>query len=59
LVLHFRWVDPAGGVRLGDPALPSRAGMAFPYRVAKARGVSAPAPVFARDLEARLDQTCR
>jgi hypothetical protein len=42
-----------------DPALPSRNGIAFPYRVAQARGVSAPPPVVARDLEARLQQTCR
>jgi peptidoglycan-N-acetylglucosamine deacetylase len=58
-----RWIDLPTALAdpffAQDPALPSRAGVAFPYRVAKARGVSAPAPVFARDLEARLDQTCR
>jgi peptidoglycan/xylan/chitin deacetylase (PgdA/CDA1 family) len=58
-----RWIDLPTALAdpffAQDPALPSRAGMAFPYRVALARGVSAPPPVFARDLEARLDQTCR
>jgi peptidoglycan/xylan/chitin deacetylase (PgdA/CDA1 family) len=42
-----------------DPALPARAGAAFPYRLAKARGMAAPPPVYARDLEARLDAICR
>jgi peptidoglycan-N-acetylglucosamine deacetylase len=58
-----RWIDLPTALAdpffAQDPALPSRSGIAFPYRVALARGVSAPAPVFARDLEARLDETCR
>lgn len=42
-----------------DPAIVTRAGAALPYRLAKARGVSMSPPVYARDLEARLDATCR
>ncbi len=42
-----------------DPAFPTAAGAAFPYRIAKARGISVPLAVYARDLEARLDATCR
>jgi peptidoglycan-N-acetylglucosamine deacetylase len=41
------------------PGPPMRAGAAFPYRVAKARGLKAPPPVFARGLEERLDALCR
>ena len=42
-----------------DPGPPMRAGAAFPYRAAKARGVKAPPPVYARGLEERLDALCR
>ena len=58
-----RWIDLPTALAdpffSQDPALPAQAGTAFPYRVAKARGLPAPAPVYARDLEARLDATCR
>ena len=58
-----RWV----GLRaaLSDPFYASdrriayRAGAAFPYVVAKVRGVKMPPPVFARGLEERLDTMCR
>ncbi len=42
-----------------DPGEPARYGAALPYRIAKARGVSAPPAVFARGLEERLDRVCR
>jgi peptidoglycan-N-acetylglucosamine deacetylase len=42
-----------------DPGRPYRYGAALPYLIAKAREVKAPPPVFARDLEERLDRTCR
>jgi peptidoglycan/xylan/chitin deacetylase (PgdA/CDA1 family) len=42
-----------------DPGAPARYGAAFPYRIAKARGVSVPPPIFARGLEERMDRTCR
>lgn len=42
-----------------DPALPARAGAALPYRIAKARGVPRPEPIFARGLEEKLDAMCR
>ncbi len=42
-----------------DPALPAEEGAAFPYRLAKARGIALPPPAYAPDLEARLDATCR
>ncbi|MFO0756645.1 MAG: polysaccharide deacetylase family protein [Byssovorax sp.] len=42
-----------------DPHLPMRAGAAFPYVVARSRGVTTPPPVYARDLEERLDRVCR
>jgi hypothetical protein len=58
-----RWIDLPTALAdpffAEDPALPSPSGMAFPYRVAQARGVVSAAPVFARDLEERLDKTCR
>lgn len=42
-----------------DPGPPMRAGAAFPYRAAKARGLKAPPPIFARGLEERLEAVCR
>lgn len=42
-----------------DPDQASKAGAAFPYRVAKARGVSVAPAVYARGLEERLERTCR
>lgn len=42
-----------------DPGPPMRAGAAFPYRAARARGLKAPPPIFARGLEERLDAVCR
>lgn len=42
-----------------DGGPPARAGAAFPYRAARARGVKAPPPIFARGLEERLDAVCR
>jgi hypothetical protein len=42
-----------------DPGLPAAYGAAFPYMVAKARGVSVAPPIFARGLEERLERTCR
>lgn len=42
-----------------DPALPVKWGWAFPYAVAKARGVTAPPPIFARDLEEKLGRVCK
>jgi peptidoglycan/xylan/chitin deacetylase (PgdA/CDA1 family) len=41
-----------------DPAVPFRFGAAFPYVVAKARGVKAPAPAYATDLEDQLERVC-
>jgi peptidoglycan/xylan/chitin deacetylase (PgdA/CDA1 family) len=41
-----------------DPGDVARYGAAFPYRLAKARGISVGAPVFARDLEDELSRTC-
>ena len=41
-----------------ETGAPARYGAAFPYRVAKARGVPMDAPVFARDLEDELERTC-
>lgn len=58
-----RWIDLRAALAdpfyAIDPHLPARAGAAFPYRVAKARGVPVPQPVFARDLEDRLAKMCR
>ena len=42
-----------------DPALPARYGAAFPYLVAKSRGVKMQAPTFGVDLEAQLERLCR
>ena len=42
-----------------DPGQPFPFGAAFPYLVARARGVAAPAPAYARDLEDELDRVCR
>ena len=58
-----RWIDLP--TALADPfysldtAEPVRYGAAAPYRLARERGVKAPPPVFARDLEQRLAATCR
>jgi hypothetical protein len=41
-----------------ETGAPARFGAAFPYRVAKARGVQMDAPVFARDLEDELERAC-
>ncbi len=58
-----RWIDLrtalADPFYAIDPAQPARYGAAFPYLLAKARGVSAPPAVFARGLEERLEQVCR
>ena len=58
-----RWIDLrtalADPLYAIDPALSARSGAAFPYVLAKARGVPAPPAVFARGLEERLDQICR
>jgi peptidoglycan/xylan/chitin deacetylase (PgdA/CDA1 family) len=58
-----RWIDLrtalADPFYTIDPGRPYPYGAAFPYLIAKAREVKAPPPVFARDLEERLDQTCR
>ncbi len=56
-----RWVElPAA---LADPfyaidTAPARFGAALPYRVAKARGVTAGPTIYATDLEERLAKTC-
>jgi peptidoglycan-N-acetylglucosamine deacetylase len=42
-----------------DPDLASAAGAAFPYRVARARGVPVEPPIYARGLEERLEALCR
>lgn len=42
-----------------DPGQPYPFGAAFPYLVAKARNIKTPPPVFAREMEERLDKTCR
>lgn len=42
-----------------DPGTPARHGAAHPYRIAKQRGVRAPKPVFAAELQAQLDAICR
>jgi peptidoglycan/xylan/chitin deacetylase (PgdA/CDA1 family) len=42
-----------------DPGRPYPFGAAFPYLVAKARGTKAPPPVFARDMEQRLEEMCK
>ncbi|MFO0591552.1 MAG: polysaccharide deacetylase family protein [Polyangiaceae bacterium] len=42
-----------------DRRIAYRAGAAFPYVIAKARGVKMPPPVFARGLEERLEAVCR
>jgi peptidoglycan/xylan/chitin deacetylase (PgdA/CDA1 family) len=58
-----RWVDLrtalADPFYAIDPHIAVRAGAAFPYVVAKARGVSAPPAIFARGLEERLERVCR
>jgi peptidoglycan/xylan/chitin deacetylase (PgdA/CDA1 family) len=58
-----RWVDLptalADPLFATDPALPWRAGAAFLYRLAKASRKPAPAPVYARGVEERLDAICR
>jgi len=41
-----------------DTGAPAGFGAAFPYRLAKARGIQMDAPVFGRDLEAELERTC-
>ena len=41
-----------------ETGAPAGYGAAFPYRVAKARGIQMEAPVFARDLEDDLERTC-
>ncbi|MFO0593984.1 MAG: polysaccharide deacetylase family protein [Myxococcaceae bacterium] len=41
-----------------DPGVVQKAGAAFPYRVAKAQGVTIDAPIYARGLEERLEATC-
>jgi peptidoglycan/xylan/chitin deacetylase (PgdA/CDA1 family) len=44
----------------GEPPAPYKYGAAFPYVVAKSRGVPLPTPpIFARDLEERLARICR
>lgn len=43
----------------GDPDIPFAGGAAFPYVVARARGVKVEPPIYARGLEQRLEQTCR
>ena len=53
--LHTALADEYYQLETGAPA---RFGAAFPYRVAKARGVQTDAPVFARDLEGELERTC-
>jgi peptidoglycan/xylan/chitin deacetylase (PgdA/CDA1 family) len=42
-----------------DPGVPFPFGAAFPYLVAKARGVHAAAPIYARGLEQDLARACR
>lgn len=42
-----------------DPDIAFSAGAAFPYVVAKARGVKVDPPIYSRGLEERLEQTCR
>ena len=58
-----RWIDLATALAdpfyAQDPALLVRYGAAFPYLVAKARGVTPPPPIFARGLEAQLEKVCR
>ena len=42
-----------------DPDIGFKAGAAFPYVVARARGVKVEPPIYARGLEERLEATCR
>jgi len=43
-----------------DPGPPVRYGASFPYLAAKGGGVELPGPpIFGRDLEERLERTCR
>lgn len=42
-----------------DPGVPFPFGAAFPYLVAKSRGVAAPPPIYNRGLEEELAQLCR
>ncbi len=57
-----RWIDLSTALADSfysiDPATPLPAGPAFPYLVAKARGITEPAPVYARQLEDELAHTC-
>jgi peptidoglycan-N-acetylglucosamine deacetylase len=57
-----KWIDLrtalADGIYGLDPGDVARYGAALPYRLAKARGIRAGAPVFARDLEDELARTC-
>lgn len=41
-----------------DPDVAFRAGAAFPYVVARARGVKVTVPIYARGLEERLEAVC-
>lgn len=58
-----RWVDLrtalADPFYAIDPKLPARYGAAFPYVLAKARGIQAPPAIFARDHEEKLEKVCR
>ena len=42
-----------------DPGKPYPYGAALPYVIAKGRELKAPPPIFARDLEAKLEATCK
>ena len=59
---HVKWIDLRLALADDFYALesgpPARYGAAFPYRVAKARGLKVEPPIFARDLEDELDRTC-
>lgn len=54
--LEHAMADPFYAV---DPDIAFAAGAAFPYVVAKARGVKVDPPIDSRGLEERLEQTCR
>jgi peptidoglycan/xylan/chitin deacetylase (PgdA/CDA1 family) len=58
-----RWIDLraalADPIYAIDPGQPFPFGAAFPYLIAKARGVTVAQPIYARDLEERLDRVCR
>jgi peptidoglycan/xylan/chitin deacetylase (PgdA/CDA1 family) len=58
-----RWIDLPAALAdpfyALDPGPPVRYGASFPYLAAKGGGVRPPAPpIFARDLEERLERTC-